>query len=934
MEVSLHFGILAIPPVIGGLSLIAYFEAEVLCATIFGYATCWYLIHHSSIIIWNWLLKLLLSKELYDIIINGFRHIVNPTNDPKGTKQTNLKRLLRSQIYCLFAGFVGIYLLIVHYQSWPLDLLFKWTTKHDIVFQIAAAHWVCSLVEDILTGEDIVKHRRFEEKEFNTIFAFYFYGLVAHHVITFTAYMWCVQTKLLSGLCVFGLLFEVPVLVLNVRDLLAYFEVEFILIWKDYMDKTAYNKLLCFQYTLWHTCRTLPCLLYPLSLVIWRKQLATVPLASRIAYHVLGCLFGYVNFTIMASVLMPAVDEDKSRLRQYRREYDAERGIYNAVYSDDEVESNKSECCEDEANEENPTENGMAAPRTMRMDDIYPSLNDNLHSKPCPPHVAKQNDMALMEEGNNDDDDDPSVLSMTEVEKHNSPHDLWIIIDDVVYDVTNYHTKHPGTSEVLLQVGGTDATTAFQDVGHSARALKTMREFEIGRIKSKQGSEKVTDGEIYSETSYVSTLPGAVEKKFDPDCHYYLDSQPMLPCCAFYLFSFVFFVGNYKHGDVYTSSSNFKDFAQHFLTTLLSVEGLLIVSTGILLLINICGVTGPTAIFGTEKNSYSKQFCRKLGEMLQAKTHMAAICLVIFCVVDYYILTLFKHDNALRCFRVSLEISFFLEIYIRKATRAVARRQQPASVLYTEIDVAVLFVGGALDLFFLWYDLDVPNGSAYWRVWKRPAFLVIVILLFAGWIRIVFMSIYAHALKGGVGTVNTTSNMIYLALLYSSFLLSVFNTYFGKSAPCLAGSVTVPCGLYDNILGQLNLCNLWSFLSWTFFIVSLGTLIKWSSSSFAMKSLGISTFVLTCVMGHFDSGYFAFFIILKGLGYVSTETYDMMMAAGENAPKHLYPTKQIEYVYRSILANFIGSYIAYPLVTFSSNLLPDGQVFVVYLVLL
>ncbi len=41
-------------------------------------------------------------------------------------------------------------------------------------------------------------------------------------------------------------------------------------------------------------------------------------------------------------------------------------------------------------------------------------------------------------------------------------------------------SQHPGGEEVLLEQAGRDATTAFEDVGHSADAKAMMKEYRIG----------------------------------------------------------------------------------------------------------------------------------------------------------------------------------------------------------------------------------------------------------------------------------------------------------------------------------------------------------------------------------------------------------------------------------------------------------------------
>lgn len=56
------------------------------------------------------------------------------------------------------------------------------------------------------------------------------------------------------------------------------------------------------------------------------------------------------------------------------------------------------------------------------------------------------------------------------MEKHNLPHDCWIVIDQIVYDVSDYWRVHPGGGSWLLKFAGKDATIPFREYGHSSAA--------------------------------------------------------------------------------------------------------------------------------------------------------------------------------------------------------------------------------------------------------------------------------------------------------------------------------------------------------------------------------------------------------------------------------------------------------------------------------
>lgn len=53
------------------------------------------------------------------------------------------------------------------------------------------------------------------------------------------------------------------------------------------------------------------------------------------------------------------------------------------------------------------------------------------------------------------------VFSTADVSSHKSKDDLWIIVDDDVYDLTKFQHEHPGGLKILQRVAGKDASKQF-----------------------------------------------------------------------------------------------------------------------------------------------------------------------------------------------------------------------------------------------------------------------------------------------------------------------------------------------------------------------------------------------------------------------------------------------------------------------------------------
>mmetsp|Transcript_69600 Transcript_69600/g.96766 ORF Transcript_69600/g.96766 Transcript_69600/m.96766 type:complete len:133 (-) Transcript_69600:54-452(-) len=81
------------------------------------------------------------------------------------------------------------------------------------------------------------------------------------------------------------------------------------------------------------------------------------------------------------------------------------------------------------------------------------------------------------------------MISAEELAKHTAYDDCWMAIQGKVYDLTKFMDDHPGGDEVLKDSAGRDATSEFDDVGHSEEAWEMMEEYLIGTFAD-AGKEK------------------------------------------------------------------------------------------------------------------------------------------------------------------------------------------------------------------------------------------------------------------------------------------------------------------------------------------------------------------------------------------------------------------------------------------------------------
>ena len=77
-------------------------------------------------------------------------------------------------------------------------------------------------------------------------------------------------------------------------------------------------------------------------------------------------------------------------------------------------------------------------------------------------------------------------LTVGEVLKHGSEVDCWLIINNTVYDVSQYLILHPGGKDRIIPYCGQDATSAYSTQGgkgsHSVIANGELEKLKIGQL--------------------------------------------------------------------------------------------------------------------------------------------------------------------------------------------------------------------------------------------------------------------------------------------------------------------------------------------------------------------------------------------------------------------------------------------------------------------
>jgi len=73
------------------------------------------------------------------------------------------------------------------------------------------------------------------------------------------------------------------------------------------------------------------------------------------------------------------------------------------------------------------------------------------------------------------------LMTMVNVSKHNTKNDCYLVVNDNIYDVSSYISKHPGGSRSVTSLCGGEVTGVFASI-HSNRAWDLLVNYKIGTV--------------------------------------------------------------------------------------------------------------------------------------------------------------------------------------------------------------------------------------------------------------------------------------------------------------------------------------------------------------------------------------------------------------------------------------------------------------------
>lgn len=107
------------------------------------------------------------------------------------------------------------------------------------------------------------------------------------------------------------------------------------------------------------------------------------------------------------------------------------------------------------------------------------------------------------------------VYTLKQISEHKSDDDCWVAVDNRVYNITNWLSRHPGGKSILFNFAGTDCSDEFRTF-HYKPNYKLLNSFCVGTLHQDDCREETVLSKDLQELHQRIKLEGA----FLPDCKY------------------------------------------------------------------------------------------------------------------------------------------------------------------------------------------------------------------------------------------------------------------------------------------------------------------------------------------------------------------------------------------------------------------------------
>jgi hypothetical protein len=722
-------------------------------------------------------------------------------------------------------------------------------------------------------------------------------------------------------------------------------------------------------------------MLWPISIIFWRSQLTTVPLVSRVIYHLLGFVFGYVNLAIPLLFFRRYQLEDQERIGLITREgrYQKMKEL-NLWHSDQEIDERAILEQREGEGGDGDVEAGSKKENRMKGEAM------DSHPMGCPSSTPNRQI-------------DTSLLGIKEVNGHCSPDSAWIVIDGSIYDITPFLSRHPGGREILLEYLGQDATKAFHSVGHSSKAKKMLDPLRIGKLLNHSYSQS----NDLRDPSHI--LAGDLTKPHEVGKIYYDTDDPIAISYAFHFFFFVFTSALCREvilatlmrdpretsahqlvlQDKYLAMNRMEvyrvetSFGQLFGASISGVATLLFFAVVWALLLNafhfnlkLVFESLPTWVsVGTSFRS-SLVF----SSLSSLKTHLTALTLVGYLTVEWMIFSCgisspHSSSTALRAIRLSLLFTFGLELMLRKIFFSSPDPEVNSpfpnalqNLAYNHGPYLAILFSTSVELFHLLqrnnhlFELDLQSFPLLSSSSSDQLFPELVVLLVTILLAALLRSLFARFVSWLIPSISilktpaSTSELFHsvLSVLIVASFYSLLMAWLLSSGRDLDEPVYRKPSLWHlssvlsgegSALGEghtlLVLISASSLLL-ACSLLSFADLVKWSTPHFATQL----TCLLPAVMLWFFAppigslwAYISPLLLLLALCCLSLEghvtlTVAAMKAERSNSPVScplwIHSAKQMENLVRHLVAHFIHVLLTRRLADLSSLIAPNTQV--------